>query len=78
VISAPNTAKDATPSRGSGMPSSGSSPSVVEPISSGMPMPVPSHGVWRVSAGDAPSRSFSSAAKIPADEVSTVNVYQSQ
>ena len=56
VTIAPNTAKDATPSRGSGIPSSGSSPSVVEPISSGMPMPVPSHGVWRVSAGDAPSR----------------------
>ena len=54
VTSAPNTANDATPRRGSWMPSSGSRPSVVEPISNGMPMPVPSHGVWRVSAGDPP------------------------
>ena len=52
VISAPNTAKDATPRRGNGMPSSGSRPSVVEPISSGMPIPAPSHGLWPRSAGD--------------------------
>ncbi len=78
VTSPPNTANEKTPKRGKGTWSSGSRPSVVEPISNGMPMPVLSHGLWLDSAGDAALRTAPNAATDPADDVSTVNAYHSQ